>query len=77
MKVIKGEVCSLPPLSRKYSFKVFEKELSTENEQSATVKVYNTDTFDLAKQLIDRGLNPLVLNMANHKVPGGGVTRGA
>lgn len=35
------------------------------------------DTFDLAKQLIDRGLNPLVLNMANHRTPGGGVIRGA
>ena len=41
------------------------------------IKVKNQDSFDCAKQLLEQGFNPIVLNMANRNNPGGGVTRGS
>ncbi|MFT4552312.1 MAG: hypothetical protein ACI9S8_000937 [Chlamydiales bacterium] len=40
-------------------------------------EVLKIDTFDLTKQLIDEGLFPAALNMANGYHPGGGVEIGA
>ena len=41
------------------------------------VKVIDSDCIYAAKNLIDKGLNPCVLNMASFHTPGGGVTRGS
>ncbi len=41
------------------------------------VKVVAGDTLEVAKGMVQAGLNPLVLNMANRQNPGGGVTDGA
>lgn len=48
------------------------------NRTGATqVKVVAGDTLEVARGMVDAGLNPLVLNMANRQNPGGGVTEGA
>lgn len=41
-------------------------------ENHVVVEVLNSDTLDAALTLVYQGLNPLVLNMASDKVPGGG-----
>jgi uncharacterized protein (TIGR02452 family) len=41
------------------------------------IKVINNDCLYEAKELIDRGLNPAVLNMASFHTPGGGVIKGS
>ena len=41
------------------------------------LKVIDNDTIYAAKDLIDRGLNPCVLNMASFHKPGGGVVEGS
>lgn len=49
----------------------------TELDQPAVVTVVNADTLTTANELVDEGLNPLVLNMASNICPGGGVKRGS
>ena len=41
------------------------------------IEVVDNDCLYQAKVLIDKGLNPCVLNMASFHTPGGGVTRGS
>jgi uncharacterized protein (TIGR02452 family) len=41
------------------------------------IEVIDNDCLYAAKDLIDKGLNPCVLNMASFHTPGGGVTRGS
>lgn len=41
------------------------------------IKVIDNDCIYAAKDLIDRGLNPCVLNMASFHTPGGGVVTGS
>lgn len=41
------------------------------------IKVIDNDTIYAAKDLIDRGMNPCVLNMASFHKPGGGVVEGS
>jgi uncharacterized protein (TIGR02452 family) len=41
------------------------------------VKVINQDCIYAAKDLIDKGFNPCVLNMASFSTPGGGVIKGS
>ena len=41
------------------------------------IVVKNQDSFDCGKQLSEQGYYPIVLNMANRRNPGGGVTRGS
>lgn len=41
------------------------------------IEVVNEDTFSSAQRLKESGYSPLVLNMANHLCPGGGVRKGA
>lgn len=41
------------------------------------IKVIDSDTLYAAKDLVDKGYNPCVLNMASFHTPGGGVLRGS
>ena len=41
------------------------------------IKVIDKDCIYAAKDLIDRGFNPCMLNMASFSTPGGGVTKGS
>ena len=41
------------------------------------IRVLESDSFLAAKALLDRGLRPCVLNMANRRTPGGGVLDGS
>lgn len=41
------------------------------------ITVINNDTLYSAKELIDKGLKPAILNMASFSTPGGGVTKGS
>ena len=41
------------------------------------IKVINIDCLYEAKEMIDKGLNPAVLNMASFHTPGGGVLKGS
>lgn len=41
------------------------------------IKVIDNDTIYAAKELLDRGLKPAVLNMASFHTPGGGVIKGS
>lgn len=52
-------------------------EHETLDEPEPEIKVYNCDTLVGAKRMIDAGLNPLVLNMASDRMPGGGVRKGS
>ena len=47
------------------------------DEVKTEVHVVKSDSIDAAKLLLDNGLNPVVLNMANRRTPGGGVQYGA
>lgn len=46
-------------------------------EFKTEVKVINADTFDTALNMVGKGLNPLVLNMASYWQPGGGWRKGS
>lgn len=45
--------------------------------QSTLVSVIHADCLEVARMLLELGHRPLVLNMASHRNPGGGVVRGA
>ena len=75
-QVREGEV-PLPDSSSKYNECLLTVKLPKVRKRIGRVSVYNADTFDIAKQAIRKGLNPLVLNMANHLQAGGGVANGA
>jgi hypothetical protein len=45
--------------------------------ENTNIDVWNLSTEVAGKRLYDAGIYPLILNMANHKVPGGGVRNGA
>ena len=48
-----------------------------EQEYTPIIDVENADTLNMAIKYLDMGLNPVILNMASDKTPGGGVSRGA
>lgn len=50
---------------------------SIENPVQTRISVVNSDCLDTAIYMKTRGMNPIVLNMANNSVPGGGVRAGA
>jgi uncharacterized protein (TIGR02452 family) len=52
-------------------------QVATTKAYTTTVKVYEGDTLDITKQLQERGLKPVVLNMSCTNTPGGGVLNGA
>lgn len=64
------------PKSIKYDIRRV-REAPAANERKASVTVVNEDTATVAYQLLDQGLNPLVLNFASDKRPGGGCYNGA
>lgn len=45
--------------------------------QTTEIEVLNKDAFEVAEQLVRDGHKPLVLNMANSRIPGGGVGEGS
>lgn len=64
--------------SVKYNFDILRRELPESTYWGKlNVQVLNADTFDIAHGAILSGQNPLILNMANHVHPGGGVSSGA
>lgn len=75
--VVKSGKIPPPPSSTKYSAGVLSIKIGGPIYDKTFIGVYNADTFDIAKAAIASGLNPLVLNMANHITPGGGVRNGA
>ena len=74
----KGDVVMLPSVvgeSTFYEDKFTPKD--TERFDNEEIIVENEDSLILAKKLIDKGLHPAVLNMANRFMPGGGVIKGS
>ncbi|MCQ2254444.1 MAG: TIGR02452 family protein [Bacteroidaceae bacterium] len=65
-----------PSLSKLYSEEV-KLGPSEKDCFNTAVSVINKDCLDAAKEMLDEGLNPAVLNMANAFRPGGGVLHGA
>lgn len=55
----------------------FAIEKRAEGRCDTKVEVVNEDTLAATKKLVDEGLHPAVLNMANRQNPGGGVYGGA
>ena len=51
--------------------------LLTDVRYNSNISVVNTDCLKAAKNLLDSGFNPCVLNMASRQNPGGGVLGGA
>lgn len=49
----------------------------TSTDWDTIIEVQNIDCLECACNMIDEGYNPAVLNMANRRNPGGGVTTGA
>ena len=75
---IKGNLVMLPSNaceSKFYDEKFTPKE--TKRFDNEEIIVENEDCLILAKKLINRGLKPAVLNMANRHMPGGGVINGS
>lgn len=75
--IVKSGKISAPPSSSKYGKDLLNIRIADPIYDKTFVGVYNADTFDIAKGAITSGLNPLILNMANHITPGGGVRNGA
>lgn len=51
--------------------------IASQGPHTTKIRVYEGDTIDITKQLMDAGLNPCALNMANAHHAGGGVAHGA
>jgi uncharacterized protein (TIGR02452 family) len=74
----KGNAVMLPSVvgpSKFYETRITE--AFKKNSKKADIKVENLDSLIAAKNLIDNGFKPAVLNMANSKMPCGGVLRGS
>jgi uncharacterized protein (TIGR02452 family) len=63
-----------PPKSIKFGFIDIPQ---SEPEYQTEIIVENKDTFDMAQDFLNLGLNPVALNMACETYPGGGVKYGA
>lgn len=62
--------------SRLYSYEVIA-HFAKDSEKPTEIDVVNQDCLEVAIDLLTRGFNPAVLNMASRRNPGGGVTTGA
>lgn len=69
---VQYDKCSITPIAKELSTGVFPKK----SVGSTPIAVYDIDTFDASKILIDIGSKVAVLNMANNIYPGGGVESG-
>jgi len=47
------------------------------NRGQTVVNIWKMDSIDAAEELMKNGKNPVVLNLANQKIPGGGYKNGA
>jgi uncharacterized protein (TIGR02452 family) len=62
---------------KKFNLKICAEEIKdTSLYQDTVVEILNIDSFNLAIQYVNEGLNPVVLNMASDFKPGGGVGSG-
>lgn len=55
-----------------YDVRTLDIFVSDQTKNKQIIEVKNMDTFDLAKEMLDNGFNPLVLNLASDIKPGGG-----
>jgi len=56
--------------SFKYNYDEINVNVETLNNQETIIEVLNIDSFDLAINYVNDGLNPMVLNMASDICPG-------
>lgn len=67
----------IPSPSYKYNEQILTSTIKLKPKYDADIQVHNIDTLDAMESLVDQAYNPLILNMANHLNPGGGVRNGA
>jgi uncharacterized protein (TIGR02452 family) len=67
----------IPSPSYKYNNGILNEPIRIESKWDPDIQVHNIDTLDVAESLVKQSYNPLILNMANHLTPGGGVRSGA
>jgi uncharacterized protein (TIGR02452 family) len=64
------------PRSMKYTG-LFRNHQPAQQFDKCTIQIKNMDSFEAAGELLCKGLNPVVLNMASDYLPGGGVYKGS
>lgn len=76
-----GKRIVLPPMADVLSTTVFHETIVNANHSpnvaKASVNILNDDCIDVAADLVRQGFNPVMLNMASRRCPGGGVLNGA
>lgn len=76
-----GARVSLPTLREVADASVFYRDVpavdSIPRAETSEIDAVNADCIDVARQLVEEGYRPILLNMANRHVPGGGVLNGA
>lgn len=74
----KGNIIQLPSIVGDSFF--YNKEINPKQAKEydkEEIIVENKDCLELAKELVDNGFKPAVLNMASEHMPGGGVLKGS
>lgn len=66
------------PLSTKYDIYNLSEpdDINNPSDNKPVIEILDQDTFTMAINYLDEGLNPLVINMASDFKPGGGVSSG-
>ena len=76
-----GRIVQLPPTDAVLGASAFYVNPSSVDRVpcvgTTTIDVVNGDCIDVARELVEDGYRPILLNMANRHVPGGGVLNGA
>ena len=80
--VAKSGLCiDLPPIAEVLTSSVFHEIVSDARNvpqvTGSSVDVVKKDCIDVAQELVSQGLNPVMLNMASRRCPGGGALNGA